>query len=264
MSEVLSGELKKGELLYEGKAKRAYLIVDHPDWLWLEYKDSLTAFNAQKKGEFAGKGAINKQVSSLVFRYLEKHRVSTHWVQDIDEGNLICQRLEMIPLEVVVRNRLAGSTAKKFNRPEGEALERPLVEFYYKDDALQDPFISDEQALMLGTVNKQGQLNRIKLEALKINECLIKFFSESQIELIDFKLEFGWNMGAAAKGMAEDSEALAPLVLGDEISPDSCRLWDQQTGERMDKDRFRRDLGAVEENYREVLKRVQERWEKEL
>ncbi len=248
--------LKKGELVYEGKGKRAYSVIEvpdrkHPEWLWLEYKDSLTAFNAQKKGDFAGKGRVNKGVSALVYQYLREKGLRTHLVAEVSEHEIICQRLEMIPLEVVVRNRLAGSTAKKFQRPEGESLTRPLVEFYYKDDALEDPFVSDEQALMLGTVQRQGELNLLKLEALKVNELLGPFFAEVGLELIDFKLEFGW-LG----------KERSFVVLGDEISPDSCRLWDMETGERMDKDRFRRDLGKVEESYNEVLNRLRSRWEK--
>lgn len=241
----------KGEFLYEGKAKRIFAVEGCEDKVWLEFKDSLTAFNALKKGEFGGKGVVNRAIASLVFRYLKSKGVNSHWLGDHSDRDMVCEKLEIIPLEVVLRNRLAGSTAKKFAIEEGRELEKPLVEFFYKDDELQDPFVSDEQALMLKTVETQEDLETLKSLGRKVNLALIDFFKEVGIELIDFKIEFGRNN----KG---------EIVLGDEITPDSCRLWDIETGEKMDKDRFRRDLGKVEESYGEVLQRLKSYWESKI
>lgn len=222
--------------------------------LWLEYKDSLTAFNAQKKGSFAAKGIVNRQIASLIFRFLKVQSVDNHWVEDVSEREMICRKVDVVPLEVVVRNRMAGSTAKKFAIPEGQALDAPLVEFYYKNDDLGDPFLSDDQALMLKTVKCQEDLDQLKKQALIINKHLIYLFSEIGIELIDFKLEFGRLPGVTS----------GDFLLADEISPDSCRLWDIETGERLDKDRFRRDLGQVEESYQLVWERLRKVWEVQL
>lgn len=238
---------EKGAQLYEGKAKKVFEVVGQPNKIWVEYKDTLTAFNAQKKSSFEGKGTINSQVTSLIFKYFAQNGIRTHLVQDLNVRESICEKLEMIPLEVVVRNRLAGSTAKKLGIEEGASLEAPLCEFYYKNDGLGDPFISDDQALVLKTVRDQADLDVLKKKALEVNRVLKTFFQEVGLELIDFKLEFG-----------RDGEGR--ILLADEISPDTCRLWDTKTGERMDKDRFRRDLGRVEETYREVLERVQKKW----
>lgn len=237
----------KGPLLYEGKAKQIYTVVGQDDLVWMSFKNSLTAFNAQKKGEMEDKGLMNSKITQLVFKYLEELGVNTHMVQRMSETEMVCDRVEVIPLEVVVRNVVAGSLAKKFNIKEGEKLSRPLVEFYYKDDDLGDPFISDEQVLVFGFAKSQSVLDELKSLALKINDGLIKYFEKCGINLVDFKLEFGTN----SKG---------ELLLADEITPDSCRLWDVKTGEKMDKDRFRRDLGNVKENYQEVLKRIQTNW----
>lgn len=234
----------KGELLYEGKAKKMFAVQNRPQEVWVEYKDSLTAFNALKKSSFSGKGAINAQITSLLYRRLQEQGVSTHWLEDINACEMICTKLQVIPLEVVTRNRLAGSTAKKLGMEEGTALKQPLVEFYYKDDALGDPFISDDQALMLKAVDSQKDLDTLKSEARRINEILRAEFLKAGLELIDFKLEFG---------RTTDGK----IVLADEVSPDTCRLWDVKTGEKFDKDRFRRDLGRVEESYQEVLQRLQ-------
>lgn len=238
---------EKGAQLYEGKAKKVFEVIGQPNKIWVEYKDTLTAFNAQKKSSFEGKGTINSQVTSLIFKYFAQNGIRTHLVQDLNARESICEKLEMIPLEVVVRNRLAGSTAKKLGIEEGTPLEAPLCEFYYKNDGLGDPFISDDQALVLKTVRDRSDLEKLKKKALEINQALKTFFLEVGLELIDFKLEFG-----------RDGEG--HILLADEISPDTCRLWDTKTGERMDKDRFRRDLGRVEETYREVLERVQKKW----
>jgi phosphoribosylaminoimidazole-succinocarboxamide synthase len=225
-------------------------VPGHDDLLWLDFKDSLTAFNALKKGSFANKGALNREVASLIFRYLQKNGVKSHWIADQSENVMVCRRLKMIPLEVVVRNAVAGSFAKKFGLDEGAPIDPPICEFYYKSDALQDPFISDDQALYLKAATTQ-EMAQLKELAQQVNRALILFFKKMNIRLIDFKLEFG---------RASDGTVL----LGDEITPDSCRLWDLTTQERLDKDRFRRDLGKIEESYQEVLNRIQKVWEGEL
>lgn len=233
----------KGELLYEGKAKKMFSVAGRDDVVWVEYKDSLTAFNAQKKGNFSGKGAINCQITSLLYRKLEASGVSTHLVETINDHEMICRKVRIIPLEVVTRNRMAGSTAKKLGKEEGTPMSAPLVEFYYKDDALADPFISDDQALYMGAAANKAELDELRASALKINQVLKSVMSAAGMELVDFKLEFGRD----GKGQ---------LLLADEISPDTCRLWDLKSGEKLDKDRFRRDLGKVEESYQEVLQRL--------
>ncbi len=234
----------KGEMLYEGKAKKIFSIEGEPKLLWQEFKDSFTAFNGEKKATMEGKGKINRAIASLIFQKLNSEKIPSHWVADEGETDMVTQKLEMIDLEVVVRNILAGSTAKKFGIKEGTPLNKPLVEFYYKKDELGDPFISDDQALMLETVKNEGDLESLKSRAIAVNTVLLDLFKNSGIKLVDFKLEFGYS---------PDGE----IVLGDEISPDSCRLWDAETNEKMDKDRFRRDLGDVIENYQEVLNRLQ-------
>ena len=243
--------MNSGTMIYEGKAKKIFSLKDQPDSVLVEFKDSLTAFNALKKGQFAAKGELNRDIATLIFKFLGKHGVTHHWIEDVGPRSMVCKKVTIIPLEVVVRNRLAGSTAKKFNIEEGTALPTPLVEFYFKDDALGDPFLSDDQALMLKAVSDRADLDRLREQALKVNRELLRLFKEVGIDLIDFKIEFG----RTAKG---------ELLLADEISPDCCRLWDTKSGERMDKDRFRRDLGNVEESYREVWQRLKQRWENEL
>lgn len=236
-------EKVKGELLYEGKAKKMFAVLGRPEEVWVEYKDSLTAFNALKKGNFGGKGAINAQITSLLYKKLKASGVPTHYLEDVNDNEMICAKLTIIPLEVVTRNRLAGSTAKKLGKEEGTSIPAPLVEFYYKDDALNDPFISDDQALLMGAVDRRQDLEILKAKALAINEVLKAEFAKAGLELIDFKLEFG-------------RDKKGDIVLADEVSPDTCRLWDLKTGEKFDKDRFRRDLGNVEEAYKEVLQRL--------
>lgn len=238
---------QKGDLLYEGKGKRVFHINGESDILLQEFKDQLTAFNAEKKAQMAGKGSLNCLITSTIFRFLQNQGVQTHFVERISDTEWVTQKLKMIPLEVVVRNTMAGSTAKKFKIEEGTPLETPLVEFYYKVDELGDPFMSDAQALMLKTVESQKQLDELKFIALKVNTSLLEFFSRCEINLIDFKLEFG-------------TDSQGHFVLGDEISPDSCRLWDKATNEKMDKDRFRRDLGQVLEKYEDVWQRIQKNW----
>jgi phosphoribosylaminoimidazole-succinocarboxamide synthase len=238
-------EKQKGELLYEGKAKKMYAVKGRPQEVWVEYKDSLTAFNAQKLGSFSGKGAINAQITALLYKKLQDNGIPTHIIETLNDHEMICEKLRIIPLEVVTRNRLAGSTAKKLGKEEGTALKAPLVEFYYKDDALGDPFLSDDQAMLMGAVQNKQDLETLKSKALAINKVLKAEFAKAGLELIDFKLEFGRN----------DS---GDIVLADEVSPDTCRLWDIKTGEKLDKDRFRRDLGRVEESYKEVLSRLED------
>lgn len=229
------------ELLYEGKAKKIFATEDS-NVLLMEFKDSLTAFNAQKKGNFAGKGALNCKISTLIFKLLNKNAIANHWLKTEDENHMTVQKTKIIPLEVVVRNILAGSLAKKLGRADGEILKQPVVEFYYKDDALNDPFVNDDQAVAMGWAT-EGQLDLMKLEALKINQILIRLFAEARLKLVDFKIEFGVNTAGQ-------------LILSDEISPDCMRLWDMDTNKKMDKDRFRQDLGAVDEAYQEVFERI--------
>ena len=233
----------KGELLYEGKAKRIFSIAGEDNLIWQEFKDTFTAFNGEKKAEMEGKGKINRQIASLIFKKLKDSGVPSHWVADEGDTHMVTEKLEMIDLEVVVRNVLAGSTAKKLGFKEGSPLENTLVEFYYKKDELNDPFISDDQALMLKTVRSESDIAELKNLALQVNAVIKKMFDQAGILLVDFKLEFGYSQSGA-------------ILLGDEISPDSCRLWDKESGEKMDKDRFRRDLGDVIENYKKVLDRL--------
>jgi len=241
---MTSGQtFQRGEMFYEGKAKLLYRVVGHPDLIWQEFKDSLTAFNALKKGSFPEKGALNREISSLLFRELEKSSVRTHRVQDVSAVAEVTKNLNMVKLELVVRNVLAGSTAKKFGMAEGTPMKKPLVEFYYKDDSLADPFVSDDQALFLEAAKSQAELDELKAFALKVNSVLQPLMDKAGLTLIDFKIEAG-------------RDASGALYLADEISPDCCRLWDKKTGEKMDKDRFRRDLGGVAEAYREVCDRL--------
>lgn len=234
---------EKGELLYEGKAKKIFSVKGESDLIWQDFKDSFTAFNGEKKETMEGKGKINRQIASIVFQKLANQGIPSHWVADDGEISMVTKKLTMIDLEVVVRNRLAGSTAKKFAIKEGTDLDEPLTEFYYKKDELNDPFISDDQAMMLKVVKQRSDLDQLKKIALMVNSVLVKLFSDANISLVDFKIEFGYdNQGE--------------ILLGDEISPDSCRLWDKDTQEKMDKDRFRRELGQVLENYQEVLNRI--------
>lgn len=234
---------ERGEMIYEGKAKRLYSVEGRSDLIWQEFKDSLTAFNAQKRGSFSDKGALNREICALLFEEMEAKGIRTHRVEEMPPTVVVTKKLEMVKLEVVVRNVLAGSTAKKFGIEEGTPLEQPLVEFYYKDDALADPFVSDEQALFLKTVRTKDELDELRAFGLQVNKVLKETMDRVGITLVDFKIEVG-----------RDSNGL--LYLADEISPDCCRLWDKVTGEKMDKDRFRRDLGGIEEAYRDVCARL--------
>lgn len=233
--------MKTQELIYEGKAKKIFK-TDQPHVLLMEYKDSLTAFNALKKGEFAGKGALNCKISTLIFRLLTKNNIKHHWIETKDDKFMVVHQTKIIPLEVVVRNFVAGSLAKKLDIPEGTALKQPIVEFYFKNDALNDPFVNDEQIVALGWA-KDTELQLLKAEALKINNVLFPVFKNVGLKLIDFKIEFGFDSNGQ-------------VILSDEISPDCMRLWDSATDKKLDKDRFRRDLGSVEEAYQEVYQRL--------
>ncbi len=244
--------LSRGSKVYEGKAKALYEVQGGPvgeELIWIQYKDDLTAFNAQKRGSFARKGAINGRICELIFEYLKENGVSHHGFQKVSETEWVVRRLKMVPLEFVIRNRVAGSFAQRLKRPEGENLPRPILELYYKDDSLGDPFINDETALYLSCVTTQAQLEQLKESTRAVNRHLRHLFAQVGLDLVDFKIEWG-------------IDKHGHIVLADEISPDSCRLWDQQSGERKDKDRFRRDLGQVEEAYQDVLNRL-EYWMKE-
>jgi len=232
--------MQKGEQLYEGKAKKVFLTED-PDALIVSYKDDATAFNGLKKGTIAGKGAINNRMSNYLFRVIEREGVPTHYVQEISDRETVVRKVEIVPLEVIIRNVAAGSFSKRLGVSEGTELAEPTIEFSYKNDELEDPLINSyfAKALKLAT---QDELETIKKYAFMVNDILKVEFLKAGLRLIDFKIEFGRFHGK--------------IILADEISPDTCRLWDAKTGEKLDKDRFRRDLGNVEEAYIEVAKRL--------
>ncbi len=229
-----------GTLLYEGKAKKLF-ATDDPDRVVQYFKDDATAFNAQKRGTIVEKGVVNNKVSERLFRLLEKGGVPTHFLDRLSDREMLTKKVTIVPIEVVVRNRIAGSLAKRLGLKEGEAIEPPLVEFYYKNDALGDPLITEDHVRLMKLADDRVVAD-IRGWALRVNKLLLPFFAERGMILVDFKLEFGLHKGQ--------------LVLADEISPDTCRFWDQKTGESMDKDRFRKDLGKIEEAYQEVLRRV--------
>lgn len=233
--------MKIQEMLYEGKAKKIFK-TEQPDILLMEYKDSLTAFNALKKGEFAGKGALNCKISTLIFKLLSKHNINHHWIETRDDKYMLVHQTKIIPLEVVVRNYIAGSLAKKLAVIEGASLRQPIVEFYYKNDALNDPFVNDEQIIALEWASVED-LKNLKAQALQINNVLFQTFKNVGLKLIDFKIEFGFD--------SKDK-----IILSDEISPDCMRLWDAESNKKLDKDRFRQDLGSVDEAYLEVYQRL--------
>jgi phosphoribosylaminoimidazole-succinocarboxamide synthase len=231
-------------LVYEGKAKRLF-TTPQPDELLMEFKNSATAFNGVKKAEFENKGRFNTALTLLLYRALEARGVPTHFVRQAGDTAIIVKKVEIIPIELVVRNIIAGSLAKRLGRPEGQKLKAPIVELYYKDDALGDPMINDEHVRELDLATP-AELAQLKAAGLRIDELLTAVFAKAGLTLVDFKLEFG-RLGTDPR----------TIVLADEISPDTCRLWDAQTGEKMDKDRFRQDLGKVMESYAEVLRRVE-------
>jgi phosphoribosylaminoimidazole-succinocarboxamide synthase len=229
-----------GAMIYEGKAKKIF-ATDKPDQIVQYFKDDATAFNAQKRGTILEKGIINNKVSERLFRLVEQAGVPTHFVQRLSDREMLTKRVTIVPVEVVVRNVVAGSLAKRLGLNEGDPIEPAIVEWYYKNDALGDPLIADEHVRLLKLATPE-QMAEIKRLALKVNSLLKPFFHERQMILVDFKLEFGMHSGK--------------VILADEISPDTCRFWDMTTKESMDKDRFRKDLGKIEEAYQEVLKRV--------
>jgi phosphoribosylaminoimidazole-succinocarboxamide synthase len=230
----------KAEQLYEGKAKKVYATND-PDLVIVDYKDDATAFNGVKKGTITGKGVINNQMTNYMFKLLEKEGVPTHFVEEISERETIVKKVSIVPLEVIVRNVAAGSFSKKLGIEEGTPLKQPTLEFSYKNDDLGDPFINDYYALGLGLAT-QEEIDKITEYAFKVNSFMLQFFKKLNIDLIDFKIEFG---------RFHDQ-----IILADEISPDTCRFWDSTTHEKLDKDRFRRDMGGVEEAYHEIMKRL--------
>jgi phosphoribosylaminoimidazole-succinocarboxamide synthase len=232
--------MQKKAQIYEGKAKKVF-ETDNPDLLIQYFKDDATAFNAKKRGVIVGKGIVNNKMSSILFNLLEENGIPTHFVKQLSDREMLIKRLQILPIEVVVRNIIAGSLAKRLGIEEGTPARFPIVEFYYKNDALGDPLIIEDHIRALGLAT-EGQTQSMKAYALRINNILKEFFDKRDIILVDFKLEFGMHKGH--------------LLLGDEIAPDTCRLWDKKTLEKLDKDRFRRDLGRVEEAYQEVLKRV--------
>lgn len=233
--------MEKRALLYEGKAKRVYQ-TDDENLVWLEYKDSATAFNGEKKEQIMGKGKLNNEITSLIFSKLEKEGIASHFVKKLSETEQLVKKVRIIPLEVVVRNVAAGSFSKRLGIEEGNPLSKPLVEFYYKDDALGDPLITDDHIEELQVATK-GEVALLKEKALHVNDVLSKLFLELNIRLIDFKLEFG-------------KDAEGNIVLADEISPDTCRLWDSNTNEKLDKDVFRRNLGSLTDAYENILARL--------
>ncbi|EAH4571118.1 MULTISPECIES: phosphoribosylaminoimidazolesuccinocarboxamide synthase [unclassified Campylobacter] len=232
----------KLDLLYEGKGKKMFK-TDDENLLITEFKDDLTAFNAEKRGNEAGKGALNCKISTEIFHLLEKEGIKTHLVETISDKEQIVKKCNIIPIEVITRNVATGSLTKRLGIKEGTILPFAVVEFCYKNDDLGDPIINDEHCLILNLVKSEKDLELIKNIARQINSILVKFFESKGLRLIDFKLEFGI-----------DGEG--NMILADEISPDSCRFWDSKTNEKLDKDRFRQDLGNVKMAYEEVLKRI--------
>ena len=230
----------KGAQLYEGKAKKVFETSD-PDLVIVDYKDDATAFNGEKKGTIVGKGVIKNKMTNYMFGLLEKEGVPTHLVEELSDRETLVKKVEIVPLEVIVRNVAAGSFSKKLGIEEGRKLSCPTLEFSYKNDDLGDPFINDYYALALDLATKE-EIDTIAKYAFKVNEFMLKFFKEINVDLIDFKIEFGRFHGQ--------------ILLADEISPDTCRFWDSTTHEKLDKDRFRRDMGGVEDAYNEMMRRI--------
>lgn len=233
--------MQKKDLLYEGKAKKVYNTED-PEVYIVSYKDDATAFNGLKKGTIAGKGVVNNRMSNFMFKLLEKQGIPTHYVEELNERETAVKKVTIVPLEVIVRNTAAGSLSKRLGLPEGTVMKTPVLEFCYKNDELGDPMVNDYHILAVGLATKE-ELETIADMCFKINEIMIEFFKSVGVDLIDFKLEFG---------KTSDGK----IILADEISPDTCRFWDVNTHEKLDKDRFRRDLGGVEEAYSEMMKRI--------
>ena len=235
--------MTKKEQLYEGKAKKVY-ATDDPELLIVSYKDDATAFNGLKKGTIVGKGAINNRMSNLLMQRLEKAGIPTHFVEELSDRETLVKKVSIVPLEVIIRNVAAGSFSKRYGVEEGFVFETPTIEFSYKNDELGDPLMDEYHAIAMKLATKE-EIETLKKYAFGVNEQLKEFWSQCGVTLVDFKLEFGRFSDGA-------------IVLADEISPDTCRLWDSKTGEKLDKDRFRRNLGGVEDAYAEVMKRLTE------
>lgn len=233
--------MQKKDLLYEGKAKKVY-STDEPEIYIVSYKDDATAFNGLKKGTIVGKGVVNNRMSNFMFRLLEQHGVPTHYVEELNDRETAVKKVSIVPLEVIVRNTAAGSLSKRLGLPEGTPMKTPVLEFSYKNDELGDPMVNDYHILAMELATRE-ELDTIASMSFKINALMIEFFKGVGVDLIDFKLEFG---------KTSDGK----IILADEISPDTCRFWDVNTHEKLDKDRFRRDMGGVEEAYEEMMKRI--------
>lgn len=234
--------MQKHEMIYEGKAKKLFTTAD-PTLLVSEFKDDLTAFNGIKKSSEAGKGALNNKISTALFKLLESQGIPTHFVEMLDDNHMLHKRVDVILIEVIVRNIATGSLSKNLGIEDGLVLPFTLVEFDYKNDALGDPKLNDQHALILGLVDYQDELDKLRRMARQVNDILKPYFADKGLNLVDFKLEFG-------------KDASGNIVLADEISPDNCRFWDMATGEKMDKDRFRQGLGGLKVAYEEVLNRI--------
>lgn len=232
--------MEKREQLYEGKAKKVFATED-PDIVIVDYKDDATAFNGLKKGTIAGKGVINNRMSNIMFQLMEQHGIPTHYVEELSDRETAVRKVEIVPLEVIIRNTAAGSFSKRLGVKEGTKLPVTVFEFSYKNDDLGDPLINDYHALAMELATEE-EIGTIRNMAFRVNDIMKEFFRSMNIDLIDFKLEFGRYKGQ--------------IILADEISPDTCRFWDMTTGEKLDKDRFRRDLGGVEDAYKEVFSRL--------
>ena len=235
--------MEKRVQLYEGKAKKVF-ATDDANLCIVSYKDDATAFNGLKKGTIVGKGVVNNRMTNMMMQLLEERGVPTHFVQELSERDTVVTKVQIVPLEVIIRNVSAGSFAKRYGVEEGIAFDEPTIEFSYKNDDLGDPLINDYHALALKLATKE-EIELIKTYAFKVNEVMKEYFLTLGVKLIDFKLEFG-------------KTADGTIVLADEISPDTCRFWDAKTNEKLDKDRFRRDMGGVEDAYKEIFKRVTE------
>ena len=233
--------MKKLEQLYEGKAKKVF-ATDDPGVVLVQYKDDATAFNGLKKGTIQGKGVINNRVTNFLMKMLEKNGIPTHYIEEISDRETLVKKVTIVPLEVIVRNIAAGSLSKRLGLPEGTKLKKTVLEYCYKNDDLGDPMVNEYHIAAMGWVSDED-LKKIAEYSFKINQLLSAYLKDLNIELIDFKLEFG---------KTQDGQ----LVLADEISPDTCRFWDSTTHEKLDKDRFRRDLGGVEDAYQEIMKRL--------
>lgn len=233
--------MTKRELMYEGKAKQLYR-TDHPEQLWVTYKDDATAFNGKKKAQLEGKARLTNEITSLIFALLNRHGIPSHFIERLSETEQLVQTVSIIPLEVVVRNVVAGSLATRLGIDEGASLKRPIVEFYYKDDALNDPLVNDDHIAELG-IASTDELRQLRGMALDVNDVLLGLFHDVGVRLVDAKFEFG-------------RDQAGKLLLADEISPDTCRLWDIETHAHLDKDLFRRDLGDLQAAYQSILTRL--------